>query len=80
MTLLGKLPHGAMTETLRSHAILVCPSMRDEGLPLTMAEAILAGCAVITTCAGGVAVDRLEDRFNSLRDRMPRTPRESVHA
>jgi glycosyltransferase involved in cell wall biosynthesis len=27
--------------------------MRDEGLPLTMVEAMLAGCAVITTGSGG---------------------------
>jgi glycosyltransferase involved in cell wall biosynthesis len=35
------------------HDLLVFPSMRDEGLPLTMVEAMLAGCAVVTTGSGG---------------------------
>jgi len=53
VTFLGKLPHGDMARLYGDHDLLVFPSMRDEGLPLTMVEAMLAGCAVITTGSGG---------------------------
>jgi glycosyltransferase involved in cell wall biosynthesis len=49
----GKVPHEGMADIYREHDVLVFPSMRDEGLPLTMVEAMLAGCAVITTGSGG---------------------------
>lgn len=50
---LGKVPHGDMPRLYKGHDLLVFPSMRDEGLPLTMVEAMLAGCAVVTTGSGG---------------------------
>lgn len=53
VTLVGKVPHGAMPAIFQTHDVLVFPSMRDEGLPLTMVEALLSGCAVITTRSGG---------------------------
>lgn len=53
VTFLGRVPHGAMVRTFEEHDVLVFPSMRDEGLPLTMVEAMLAGCAVLTTGSGG---------------------------
>lgn len=49
----GRLPHEAMPELHQSHDVLVFPSSRPEGLPLTMVEAMMAGCAVVTTGAGG---------------------------
>jgi glycosyltransferase involved in cell wall biosynthesis len=53
VTFLGKVPHGDMPGLYKGHDVLVFPSMRDEGLPLTMVEAMLAGCAVVTTGSGG---------------------------
>ncbi len=53
VTFLGKLAHGDMPRLYTAHDLLVFPSMRDEGLPLTMVEAMLAGCAVVTTGSGG---------------------------
>ena len=53
VTFLGRVPHPAMARTYEQHDVLVFPSMRDEGLPLTMVEAMLAGCAVVTTGSGG---------------------------
>jgi glycosyltransferase involved in cell wall biosynthesis len=51
--LVGKVQHRAMPAIFQAHDVLVFPSMRDEGLPLTMVEALLSGCAVITTRSGG---------------------------
>jgi glycosyltransferase involved in cell wall biosynthesis len=38
-----------MPRPYKEHDVLVFPSIKDEGLPLTIVEAILAGCAVLTT-------------------------------
>jgi glycosyltransferase involved in cell wall biosynthesis len=53
VTFSGKVPHADMPRLYAAHDLLVFPSMRDEGLPLTMVEAMLAGCAVVTTGSGG---------------------------
>ena len=53
VTFLGRVPHAEMKRTFSQHDVLVFPSMREEGLPLTMVEAMLAGCAVVTTGSGG---------------------------
>lgn len=53
VSLLGKIPHDQMPRIYKEHDILVFPSTRPEGLPLTMIEAMLAGCAVLTTGSGG---------------------------
>jgi glycogen(starch) synthase len=50
---LGKVPHGRMASVYSSHDVLVFPSTRPEGCPLTIVEALLAGCAVLTTGSGG---------------------------
>lgn len=50
---LGKIAHEEMPRIYKCSDVLVFPSIRDEGLPLTMVEAMLAGCAVITTGSGG---------------------------
>ena len=49
----GKIPHDHMPRVYKTNDVLVFASTRDEGLPLTMVEAMLAGCAVITTGSGG---------------------------
>src|SRR5207249_2915327 len=49
----GKVAHQQMPEIYKATDVLVFPSVRDEGLPLTMVEAMLAGCAVVTTGSGG---------------------------
>jgi glycogen(starch) synthase len=50
---LGMIPHEQMPDLYKRHDILVFPSIRQEGLPLTMVEAMMAGCAVLTTGSGG---------------------------
>ena len=50
---LGKITTGDMPEIYKVHDVLVSPSTRQEGLPLNMVEALLAGCAVLTTGSGG---------------------------
>ncbi|MDT7041521.1 glycosyltransferase [Candidatus Nitronereus thalassa] len=53
VSFLGKVNHEKMPCVYQEHDVLVFPSLRDEGLPLTMVEAMLAGCAVVTTGSGG---------------------------
>jgi glycogen(starch) synthase len=50
---LGKIPHEEMARVYQRHHVLVFASTRKEGLPMTMLEAMCAGCAVITTGSGG---------------------------
>lgn len=50
---IGKKNYEEMPEIYRSHDVLIAPSLRKEGLPLSMAEAMLSGCAVVTTGSGG---------------------------
>ena len=50
---LGKVPHEEMARVYQAHHVLVFASTRKEGLPMTMLEAMAAGCAVITTGSGG---------------------------
>ena len=50
---LGRVQHGDMPRVYRDHDVLVFPSARKEGLPMTMMEAMCAGCAVVTTGSGG---------------------------
>lgn len=49
----GKVGHDDMARLYKNHDLLVFTSTRPEGLPLVMAEAMVAGCAVITTGSGG---------------------------
>jgi len=50
---LGKVPHAEMRKVYGGADLLVFPSTRPEGLPLTMVEAMLSGCAVVSTGSGG---------------------------
>jgi glycogen synthase len=50
---LGKVRHEEMPRVYREHHVLVSATTRPEGLPMTMMEAMFAGCAVITTGSGG---------------------------
>lgn len=52
---LGRLPHEDMPALHSRHDLLVFPTTRPEGLPLTMVEAMLSGCAIVTTGAGGAS-------------------------
>jgi glycosyltransferase involved in cell wall biosynthesis len=53
VSFLGKVPHGQMAKIYREHDVLIFTSTRQEGLGFVMVEAMLAGCAVITTGSGG---------------------------
>ena len=52
---LGRVSHADMPGVYAGHHVLVFPSTLNEGLPMTMMEAMCAGCAVITTGSGGAA-------------------------
>jgi len=49
----GKKDYNEMPDVYRRNDVLISPSLRNEGLPLTMMEALLAGCVVVTTGSGG---------------------------
>jgi glycosyltransferase involved in cell wall biosynthesis len=53
VSFLGKVPHHEMRDVYSRADLLVFPSSRPEGLPLTMVEAMLGGCAVVSTGSGG---------------------------
>lgn len=53
VTFLGKMGHDEMPRVYRDHQVLIFASTLPEGLPMTMMEAMCAGCAVITTGSGG---------------------------
>lgn len=53
VTFAGKVGHNEMARLYATHDVLIFTSMRGEGLPLVMAEAMVAGCAVVTTGSGG---------------------------
>ena len=53
VSFLGRIPHESMPQLYKKHDVLVFPSIREEGLPLTVVEAMLSGCAVVTTGSGG---------------------------
>ncbi len=58
----GKKSYDEMPGIYRAHDLLIAPSARREGLPLSMMEAMLSGCAVVTTGSGGAAeIARLAD-------------------
>jgi len=62
VTFLGKVAYSEIPHIYRSHDLLVFLSTREEGLPLVMVEAMLAGCAVITTGSGGaIEIAQLAD-------------------
>ena len=50
---LGKIPHERIPEVYKSHDLFVFSSKRPEGLGFVSIEALLAGCAVVTTGSGG---------------------------
>ena len=50
---LGKVPHERIPEVYKSHDLFVFSSNRPEGLGFVSIEALLAGCAVVTTGSGG---------------------------
>jgi len=60
VTFLGTKGHEEMPAIYKDHHVLISASTRPEGLPLSMMEAMCAGCAVITTGSGGAA--ELADR------------------
>jgi glycogen(starch) synthase len=58
----GKKPYDEMAQIYRLHDLFIAPSLRKEGLPFTMMEAMLSGCAVVTTGSGGaMEIARLGD-------------------
>jgi glycogen(starch) synthase len=53
VSFIGRMQHEEMARVYREHHVLVFPSTRKEGLPMTMMESMCSGCAVITTGSGG---------------------------
>jgi len=52
---LGKIKHEDMPSVYGNHHVFIFSSTLAEGLPMTMMEAMVSGCAVITTGSGGAA-------------------------
>ena len=50
---MGKVPHDLIPDIYKSHDLFVFSSKRAEGLGFVSLEALLAGCAVVTTGSGG---------------------------
>jgi glycosyltransferase involved in cell wall biosynthesis len=73
VTFLGRTRHDDMPDRYRAHHVLVFSSMRPEGMPMTMLEAMCAGCAVVTTGSGG-AIELAE------RADLPLFPRDHAFA
>jgi glycosyltransferase involved in cell wall biosynthesis len=62
----GAVPHAQIAALYREHDALLFPSRSpDEGLPLTLLEAMASGLPVVGTAAGGAA-DVLRDGENAL--------------
>jgi glycosyltransferase involved in cell wall biosynthesis len=53
ITFLGRIPHDEMPAVYAAHHMLVFASIRSEGMPMVMMEAMCAGCAVPNTGSGG---------------------------
>jgi glycosyltransferase involved in cell wall biosynthesis len=53
ITFLGRVPHEQMPAVYAAHHMLVFASIRNEGMPMVMMEAMCAGCAVPNTGSGG---------------------------
>jgi len=53
VTFLGRVPHVDMPAVYAAQHALVFASMRNEGMPMVMMEAMCAGCAVPNTGSGG---------------------------
>lgn len=51
----GAVPNDRIMEIYRRHDVLVFPSICDEGLPVTMLEAMACGLPVVGTTTGGSA-------------------------
>jgi glycosyltransferase involved in cell wall biosynthesis len=60
VTFLGRLSHDQMPAVYAAHHVLVFASVRNEGMPMVMMEAMCAGCAVPNTGSGGAI--ELSDR------------------
>lgn len=58
--LLGKLPYSGVVVELLGSDIFVLPSLRVEGFPMILVEAMFAGLPVVATDVGGVS-DAIED-------------------
>jgi glycosyltransferase involved in cell wall biosynthesis len=52
---LGELPHEQLPEIYHQHDILLFPSFVDEGLGMSMLEAMASGLVVVGTASGGSA-------------------------
>jgi glycosyltransferase involved in cell wall biosynthesis len=62
---LGSVPNQVLPDVYRQHDILVFPSKHNEGLPMTLLEAMACGLAVVGATTGG-SIEMLDDRVNSL--------------
>lgn len=50
----GAVPHAAMSREFARAAVFVLPTLADEGLPLSMLEAMAAGLPILSVARGGV--------------------------
>jgi glycosyltransferase involved in cell wall biosynthesis len=62
---LGGVANSEMSRVYHRHDVLVFPSICDEGLPVTLLEAMACGLAVVSTTTGGSA-ELVRDGVNGL--------------
>jgi glycosyltransferase involved in cell wall biosynthesis len=62
---LGQLNGAAKNEVFERASIFALPTFEDEGLPVSVLEAMSAGCRLLTTSVGGMA-GVLTDRVNGV--------------
>lgn len=65
VSVVGQLIGSAKTEMFARASIFALPTSDDEGLPISVLEAMAAGCALITTSVGGLA-ETLRDGVNGI--------------
>lgn len=53
ISILGKVSHDRIPDVFKAHDVFIFASKRPEGLGFVCIEAMLAGCAVVTTGSGG---------------------------
>jgi glycosyltransferase involved in cell wall biosynthesis len=67
ITWMGSLPYSDVIALMKRASVFVVPS-RDEGFPMSVLEAMAAGCAIVATRVGGIP-EQIDDGVHGLLTR-----------